>query len=368
MRSTTLLLALLGTALAVPHPQPQFIDVDGVEAAADPVMVTPPMDVVYDEPDSLTTTAVEAVAMATAAPVARRGGVDNVKRDGTCEPQPKGSGPLAYADTPEAFLADTNLQSLALNALAPAGYTQVFQNVQASLSASNYMGLYTIDKYDNALCQSICDQKDGCVAFNLYLERDPTLSANTINCPNPPSTTNIKCTLWGSPISANEAKNTGQYRAKFHVVIAASNGYNKITAPDPEDGYDGPTQLGGAINAPSSSKTYMGYQFFPFSQSQGLDMKSCTDACTKQTGYNSRHPKSDCTYNPCTFVNGYVLSKNGVPQGLYCSMYSQTWDPSYAKNYGQYRGSDHYSVSYSYSYSVQNPVAQPAYGPSCTPA
>jgi len=32
-------------------------------------------------------------------------------------------------------------------------------------------------------------------------------------------------------------------------------------------------------------------------------------------------------------VNGYVLSKNGVPQGLYCSMYTQTWAPSYSTNY-----------------------------------
>lgn len=264
------------------------------------------------------------------------------------------------------------------------------------------MGLYTLTEYDNALCQAICDRKDGCVAFNLYLERDPSLSANTVNCPNPPSTTNIKCTLWGSPISQAETKNYGQYRAKFRVVITASNGrsfprprlsqfanvsmkgYNRITLPDPQDGYVGPVQLGGAINAPSASKSYMGYQFFPFSQSQGLDLKTCTDACTKQTQYNSAHPKSDCTYNPCvcmshphlnrsasnpvqTFVNGYVLSKNGVPQGLYCSMYNQAWDPSYAKNTGQYRGSDHYSVSYSYSYTVNSPIALPAYGATCKP-
>jgi len=242
MLLTPLLLALLGTALAVPHPQPQFIDVDGIEAAADPVMVTPPMAVILDTPDFLTTTAVEAVATATAAPVTRRGALGKVKRDGTCEQLPKGSGPLAYADTPEAFVADTGLQvgagaphlifcpflnssqALALNALPPAGYIQAFENAKASLSASNYMGLYTIDKYDNGLCQSICDKKNGCVAFNLYLERDPTQDANLVDCPNPPSTTNIKCTLWGSPISAKETKNTGQFRANFRVVITASNG------------------------------------------------------------------------------------------------------------------------------------------------
>ena len=53
-----------------------------------------------------------------------------------------------------------------------------------------------------------------------------------------------------------------------------------------------------------------------------------------------------------SFFNVYVLSENAVPQGLYCSLYSQTWDRSYGTNYGQYRGSDRYTVSQSYSYSL----------------
>ncbi len=48
----------------------------------------------------------------------------------------------------------------------------------------------------------------------------------------------------------------------------------------------------------------------------------------------------------------YVLSKNSVPQGLYCSMYTRPWDRSYATNQGQYRGSDYYSVSQAYSYTL----------------
>ena len=65
------------------------------------------------------------------------------------------------------------------------------------------------------------------------------------------------------------------------------------------------------------------------------------------------------------FFNAYVLSENGVPQGLYCSLYNETWGPSYATNYGQYRGNDEYSVSDSYSYSVENQVTQPAYASGC---
>lgn len=91
------------------------------------------------------------------------------------------------------------------------------------------MGLYTLDSYDTLTCASKCDQASGCSAFNVYLERDPTLNANEVNCPNPPSTTNYKCTLWGAPVSSAEATNTGQYQAQFQVVIAGSNG---VFSPD----------------------------------------------------------------------------------------------------------------------------------------
>ena len=86
------------------------------------------------------------------------------------------------------------------------------------------MGLYTLDAYDTLSCQSQCDQAEGCQAFNLYIERDPSLDPNADNCPNPPSTANYKCTLWGAPVSSAEATNYGQWRDSFQVVIAASNG------------------------------------------------------------------------------------------------------------------------------------------------
>ena len=68
--------------------------------------------------------------------------------------------------------------------------------------------------------------------------------------------------------------------------------------------------------------------------------------CFKDLFYRFRH-----TDPAQVFFNAYVLSKNAIPQGLYCSMYNQTWGPSYGTNYGQYRGSDRYTVSESYSYS-----------------
>lgn len=74
----------------------------------------------------------------------------------------------------------------------PYGYSQVFANQNASLSASAYMGLYTLNSYDVPGCQSICDQNSGCVAFNMYAERDPTVNPDPSQCPNPASTTNYK--------------------------------------------------------------------------------------------------------------------------------------------------------------------------------
>jgi hypothetical protein len=54
-------------------------------------------------------------------------------------------------------------------------------------------------------------------------ERDPSV-VPADSCANPASTTVIKCVLWGSPITAETAVNTGQWRNGFQVVIAGSNG------------------------------------------------------------------------------------------------------------------------------------------------
>lgn len=70
---------------------------------------------------------------------------------------------------------------------------------------------------------------NGCVSVNVYFERDPKVDPGK-GCPNPPSTTYIKCALWGAPIRANDAINTGQYRDQFQVVIAGSNGYTDQAA------------------------------------------------------------------------------------------------------------------------------------------
>ncbi|KAL8915223.1 MAG: hypothetical protein Q9171_000342 [Xanthocarpia ochracea] len=339
MRSALVLLTLLGLTSAIP--KPQLIDVEGVEAAPNPVFVVPAYDVLEEA---------GAINKPSIAPRARL-----LRRNGICALQPAGSGPVSSPDTPEAFLSNPAYPALAENAPTPDGYSVVMQNAFASLSASNYMGLRTLKSYDTLGCASLCDQAPGCQAFNMYIERDPSLAPNVDSCPNPPSITNFKCTLWGAAVSAAQATNKGQWRASFQVVIAGSNAYNKASPPPAIACYTGPARLAGAINAPLNTQgqnTYMGYKYHPFSQTQGYDVSTCAADCNAQTAYNKRHPAADGSYQTCAFINAYVLSMNGVPQGLYCSMYTQTWAASYATNYGQYRGTDRYTVSRSYSYSL----------------
>ncbi|KAL8940557.1 MAG: hypothetical protein Q9216_002744 [Gyalolechia sp. 2 TL-2023] len=282
MRSAGIISALVAIAAAAPAPSPQLIDLAAIDAAPDPVMVSAPLGVLSDQPSE-------------------KRGVTPVKRDGNCAVQPAGSGPVPTPDTAEAFLADQDLQATATNAPTPDGYSRVFANKDGSLSASRYMGLHTLKSFDTLGCASLCDQANGCEAFNMYIERDPSVAPNAADCPDPASTTNYKCTIWGAPVSEVQANNKGQWRASFHVVITGSNGYNKASPPDSIDAYTGPTGLGGAINAPldNGKNTYLGFKYYPFSQTQGYTPESCATACNAQTAYNSRHPNADGSYAKC---------------------------------------------------------------------
>jgi hypothetical protein len=63
-------------------------------------------------------------------------------------------------------------------------------------------------------------------------ERAPTQNP-AATCPNPPSTTLIKCNYWGSPLSEATATNDGQWRNDFHVLVSGVNGYNKAASTTP---------------------------------------------------------------------------------------------------------------------------------------
>ncbi|KAL1301534.1 hypothetical protein AAFC00_005775 [Neodothiora populina] len=356
MRNFALIPAFIGLALAAPRPQD--IALDEIEALPTVAVVTPALVVASQSASVLPLESQLAAASsaivadpAIGTPAAEKRNL--AERDGTCAPYPKGAGPVPSPDTPDAFLNSKTLNDMSEYAVVPDGYKEEFKGAKASLSAYSYMGLYTLDSYDTLSCANRCDRAQGCVAFNVYIERDPSLDANNQKCPNPPSTINYKCTLWGAPVCDDQATNFGQYRAQFKVVITGSNAYNKNTPPAAVDGFLGPSALGGAIRAPPETGSYLTYQYFPFSQKQGYTPQTCAAGCKTITEENSKNPKKDGSYQSCVQFNSYVLSKNGTPLGLYCSFYADVWGPQYADNYGQYRGSDRYTVSQSYSYCLE---------------
>ena len=121
-------------------------------------------------------------------------------------------------DTPAAFLAYQSFHDTANNAAVPQGYSLSFSNLEASSQTTSYLGYKTLSSYDTIACASYCDQLDGCIAFNLYYERDPSITPGA-SCPNPNSVTNIKCVRWGVKVNQATAKNTGQYRRKSLVSL-----------------------------------------------------------------------------------------------------------------------------------------------------
>ncbi|KAI6714756.1 hypothetical protein JHW43_002724 [Diplocarpon mali] len=180
------------------------------------------------------------------------------KRDGTCAHQPAGTGPAMHTyvfpspahsrnqpnpaplppghtpllpqvsptrpppspDTPAAFRASPLFTAAAVSAETPTNFTSVFTTINNSTQQTKYMGSTLLSTYDAAQCASLCQQTTGCAGFNLYFERDPSKDPNSVRCPNPASVTNIKCVVWGVPLTAEGATNSGQRRAGFKVVIA----------------------------------------------------------------------------------------------------------------------------------------------------
>ncbi|KAH9905659.1 hypothetical protein F4778DRAFT_727071 [Xylariomycetidae sp. FL2044] len=337
------LVTLAGASPLVPR---QDIEFDMVEAAPDPSTVTIPVgptaDVVtYD------------LAAATASAIADPLPVEAVEKRHlslrtACEPQPAGSGPVPSPDTDADFLAFTGFSDAAAHAPTPAGYSLTFSNLQTSSGAYGYMGFTTVASYDTDSCANQCNSITGCLGFNIYFERDPSVNPGP-GCEDPNSTTAIKCVFWGGYVAEENAKNDGQWRANFHVVIAGSNGYMKIGVPN-VPGFTGESLGNRAINAPldcNGKDTYMGSKIFSTSI---FDPSLCGAACQSQNEYNLAHPPAQGKPMICKFFTTYLMAVNGRPEGQYCAMYTEYWDASHATNDGQWRGSDHYTVGYAFSY------------------
>lgn len=354
----------LAVALVSAAPAPQNINFDAVKelptVAQGPAVTATKQLPTYDP----------SAAASSAAAVVASSGVDGqiidmsrrkVVKRAECARQSWGSAPSTNPDTDVAFLSNPNYTAIASGAATPQGYQNVFTNLQGSTSQNGYMGIITYTSYNTIECQRACDAAAGCMAFNLFIERDP-LYEPAAGCPNPPSTANYICTLWGLPISNMTATNQGQWRGPsdingtaFHVVVAASNGYVKNTQPPSYTNFTGPVQLGGAIQAPLSptthQNTYIGMKVFngPYNPLQ------CASACQATTDSNraSAVAANETTYTPCNFFNSYVLSQNNEPVGTYCTFYTEVWGRDVATNVGQWDNEGNwFTVSSSYGYAL----------------
>lgn len=245
VRSTLLVSAL--TALALAAPRPHDIEFDLVDASPDAEIVTPPADVASETVPVQPVADAVVIADASVTDVAstkekrdffevadtlgkRSDGelLRSTSRHWTSNLHVRCPYTLlkvkAYIsnspdDSDISFFNDQPFKDDAIKATQPAnvpqGYTLAFPNLQASSQTVSYLGLETLTSYDPIQCASICDQKKGCVAFNLYYERDPSVKENDDQCPNPPSVTNIKCVKWGVQVGPDTAKNDGQYRSQL---------------------------------------------------------------------------------------------------------------------------------------------------------
>jgi hypothetical protein len=94
----------------------------------------------------------------------------------------------------------------------------------------------------------------------------------------------------------------------------------------------------------------------------------CSQYCDAQTKYNlATAPKDGTPAKVCKFFNTYLLTAkmaNGqvVPQGQYCSLYTEAWPIKYATNGGQWRGQDQYTVDYSFGYAKTDAGLDPLVG------
>jgi hypothetical protein len=270
-----------------------------------------------------------------------------------------GYGPNPSPDTTDAFLAYQPFHDSAQNADIPTGYISTFADKNAAVNANTYLGLTTLQTYDVAGCASLCDAKDLCTAFNIYIERDPSVNPGA-SCPDPSSITNYKCTLWGSDVVEETAVNDGQYRTDFHVVITGSNGYSKVetTTPVTPPGWQEPTKCGDGHVGHNHPSTCIGTHFYPGPYNPLL----CAAFATAQNAINVKSGIISTmlswvgiNFNPykVNFFNSYMLKKNGQPLGTYCSIYAQKYSSAQASYSPGWVGGFSWEIESSWSWSIK---------------
>ena len=141
--TTIVFLALASLASAIPAPQLEDYATLSQAESSGPAVTVLSQPVTYTP----TRTAYETVVAATSAAADSSAAKRQVNN--ACAPQPSSSNPPmgAQNDTPADFETDPILGDTSINAAVPNGYTQSFSNLNASVSAPGYLGLYLLDSY-----------------------------------------------------------------------------------------------------------------------------------------------------------------------------------------------------------------------------
>jgi len=180
MRFTLAVLPVLA-ALVAAAPQPQVINFAAVAAAPPPTVTGPPVGV-SNQTNVYNSNAAQSSASSSVADnstsVSKRGVTDD------CAPQPDGYGPTPFPNTVSGFENYPPFDAAAFIAMAPFGYSRSFVDYNGSMTGAGYLGLYTLNSYSVSTCASKCNSVSGCLGFNLFYERNPTLFPAAA-CPNP---------------------------------------------------------------------------------------------------------------------------------------------------------------------------------------
>lgn len=161
MRFTLIPMAF--AAFAVANPLPQGLDWAAIDALD--AIPTPTQPIVNAAAHASTVSYTPSAAASAVSASIAASGTSSADKRSIVE---RGIAPTS-PDTDVAFLADTRYSSAAGSASTPSGYTQTFQNLNASSNAYGYMGYTVLNSYDSGLCGSKCDAIDGCASFNLCM-------------------------------------------------------------------------------------------------------------------------------------------------------------------------------------------------------
>lgn len=335
MRADLLFLATTWLSLS----NAQGLSADDLASLPDPIIQAVPVGAVeqtvqYDADDAFD----DAYNSFSSSSTRRR----HIKRGGECSVQPVGSGPVTSPDTDTDFLNNPAYSQAATDAVTPIGWSLIFKNQQAAISTSAYMGYKTYTTYDPSACAADCLNMAACQSFNLFYERDPAL-APASGCPNPGSTVPIKCSFWGTAIPTKALTNKGQWRNKFHVVIAGSNGYSVTNPTYDVPGFDGTSTGRATVNSPNQCDSYITFKSHTGPYDPNLCAADCLAEQTNPAQFGGK---------VCRFFASYQLVKNGQIQAQICALYTRAWDASYAVNTGYHSKSDTYTIVNAYSYSL----------------